>query len=88
MMDEVFMVRTQIQLTDEQHSALKRLAESKRVSMAELVRQGVDEVLKSGITVSDGELRKRALEIVGRFNSGKSDISEKHDEYFAEAIET
>lgn len=88
MMDEVLMFRTQIQLTDEQHSALKRLAESKRVSMAELVRQGVDEVLKSGITISDEELRKRALEIVGRFNSGKSDISEKHDEYFAEAIET
>jgi hypothetical protein len=82
------MVRTQIQLTEEQHTALKRLAETRRVSMAVLVRQGVDEVLKSVVAVSDEEIRRRALEIVGKFNSGKSDISEKHDEYFAEATES
>ena len=41
------MVRTQIQLTEEQVNSLKRLANKLHVSLAELVREGVDTILRT-----------------------------------------
>jgi Arc/MetJ-type ribon-helix-helix transcriptional regulator len=78
------MVRTQIQLTEKQAVALKRLAAKKRVSMAELIRVGVNKLLHSVETVSLEERRQRAIAIAGRFRSGRSDLSTKHDEHLAE----
>lgn len=79
------MVRTQVQLTEEQTAALKKLAGKKHVSVAELIRKGVDTVLKSDIEVSDEELRQRALLVAGKFKSGTNDLSVNHDEYLAES---
>ena len=81
------MVRTQIQLTNEQYESLKRMAQVEGIPMAELVRRGVDKILKSSVAISEEELRQSALEIAGRFHSGKKDLSDKHDDYLAEAIE-
>jgi len=77
------MVRTQIQLTEEQVKALKKIALSRHLSIAELIRQAVDTVIRTNTTE---ERRKRAIDIVGRFSSGKRDISRKHDTYLAEAF--
>jgi hypothetical protein len=82
------MVRTQIQLTEEQAKALKRIAQSRHLSVAELVRKAVDSMIKSSTAVNVEERRKRALEIVGKFGSGKRDISKKHDLYLADAYHT
>lgn len=79
------MIRTQIQLTEEQSQELKELASRENVSMAELIRQAVDYWLQTVKPVSRAEQRQRALAIVGQFRSGESDISERHDEYLAEA---
>lgn len=78
------MVRTQIQLTDEQASALKRLAAKRHKSIAELIRQSVEILLHSMSDVSPEERRQRAIAAAGRFHSGRSDLSNKHDEYLAE----
>ena len=80
------MVRTQIQLTEEQSRALKRLAASKQISIAELIRQGVDTVLRSNTSIDLDEKRRRAMAAAGRFRSGRRDISEKHDRYLAEVL--
>lgn len=80
------MVRTQIQLTEEQARSLKRLAAAKRVSMAQLIRQGVDTILQSDTGIDRDEKRRRAIAAAGRFRSGRSDISRKHDTYLAEAL--
>lgn len=80
------MVRTQIQLTEEQARTLKRLALSRHLSVAELIRQAVDSLIKSGTAIDIEERRKRALDIVGRFSSGKRDISREHDKYLSEAF--
>jgi ribosomal protein L13E len=80
------MVRTQIQLTEEQAKSLKRLAAARQVSMAELIRQGVDTVLRSRVGIDLDEKRRRAIAASGRFRSGQRDISEKHDKYFEEAL--
>jgi hypothetical protein len=80
------MVRTQIQLTEEQAKALKRLAAARQVSIAELIRQGVDTILRSNTGIDLDEKRRRAIAAAGRFRSGKHDISGKHDKYLAEAM--
>jgi mRNA-degrading endonuclease RelE of RelBE toxin-antitoxin system len=79
------MIRTQIQLKEEQMKALKKLAAVKQSSISELIRTAVDNIIKSGTVPNYEERRKRAIEIVGRFRSGKHDVSLHHDEYLAEA---
>jgi predicted DNA-binding ribbon-helix-helix protein len=78
------MVRTQIQLTDNQARDLKRLAAARHLSMAELIRQGVDAILRSNTVMDIAEKRKRALALAGKYRSGKHDISKEHDKYLAE----
>jgi len=78
------MVRTQIQLTEEQAAALKRLATKRHKSIAELVRQGVEILLRSVSGVSSEERRSRAIAVAGRFHSGHPDLSTKHDKYLDE----
>ncbi len=78
------MVRTQIQLTDNQAQDLKRLAAARHLSMAELIRQGVDAILRSNTVMDPAEKRKRALALAGKFRSGKHDVSKEHDKYLAE----
>lgn len=77
------MIRTQIQLTNEQARALKMLAARQSVSMAELIRRSVTTLLESEEAALE-ERRERAKAIIGRFRSGYSDISERHDDYLAE----
>lgn len=81
------MVRTQIQLTEEQARALKKISLSRHLSIAELIRQAVDTIIKTNTVIDTEERRKRALDIVGRFSSGKHDISRRHDKYLAEAFD-
>lgn len=81
------MVRTQIQLTEEQARLLKKLAAEQGVSVAELIREGVSEMLKDSHRMDPAERVKRALEIAGRFHSRKTDISSKHDRYLHHAYE-
>jgi predicted DNA-binding ribbon-helix-helix protein len=78
------MVRTQIQLTEDQAKALKKIAQSRHLSVAELIRKAVDTVIKSNTVVNAEERQKRAMEIVGKFSSGKRDVSKKHDLYLTE----
>jgi len=80
------MIRTQIQLTEEQVKALKKMANKKQVSLAELIRQGVNALMRLSDEVPIEERKKRAIVAAGRFRSGKKDISAKHDEYLTEAF--
>lgn len=75
------MIRTQIQLTEEQARALKELAAERGVSMAELIRQSVEQLLKQR---ERAEKWRRAREIVGKYHGGPSDVSVNHDKYLDE----
>jgi predicted transcriptional regulator len=78
------MIRTQIQLDEERYRKLQEVAREQNVSMAELVRVGVD------LAVSQYERRKRwerASALVGKFTSGRSDVAQRHDRYLAEAFQ-
>jgi Arc/MetJ-type ribon-helix-helix transcriptional regulator len=80
------MVRTQIQLTEEQVNSLKRLANKLHVSLAELVREGVDAVLRSSGETTEEERKRRAIAAAGRFRSGSRDLSTKHDAHLVKAF--
>jgi len=79
------MVRTQIQLTEEQVKAVKTVSKEHGISTAEVIRRAIDLLLRSGVYVEEGEKRMRALNIVGRFCSGRHDISKNPDAHLADA---
>lgn len=77
------MVRTQVQLDDEQFEQLKRLASAEGVSMAELIRRGVEAILSR----SDRGARHRDfLAALGTMRGANvpSDLAVNHDKYLNE----
>jgi Arc/MetJ-type ribon-helix-helix transcriptional regulator len=78
------MVRTQIQLTEDQVRALKKIAAERGISMAEVIRQAINSALEKE---DKREKWRRALAIVGSFHSDADDISVEHDKYLAEAYD-
>ncbi len=80
------MKRTQIQLTDEQYKLLKELSVKKDISMAEVVREAITFYSSSTATIARDVRMRDALSIIGKYNSGKKDISIKHDEYLEKAF--
>lgn len=78
------MFRTQIQLTEEQSQELKRLAAERRTSVADLIRQAAEDLLRESSIVARAERKQRAQSVAGRFRSGKKDLSTRHDAHLAE----
>jgi predicted transcriptional regulator len=92
------MIRTMIQLTEEQMKALKELAKARKTSVAKLVRESVAQYVLAAPTEAEREAkRKRALEFIkyieehpGEFRDieGKTDVSINHDKYLTEIYGT
>ena len=81
------MVRTQIQLTEDQVAKLKQIASARHKPMAELIRQAVDMLIKTGNVVDREDRLQKAIEAAGRFHSGLRDVSAQHDQYLAEVFQ-
>lgn len=80
------MVRTQIQLTERQASALRRLAAAEGKSLADLIRTAVDLLIGSSGSAPDrAELKRHALAATGAFRSGAGRVATDHDRYLDEA---
>lgn len=82
------MVRTQIQLPDVQAARVRQLAAAEHVSMAEIVRRGLDLYMRHASVPQPEALRERALAAAGRFHSGDGDTSGNHDQILAEAFQS
>ncbi len=76
--------RIPIGLTDSQHARLGREAARRQVSVAALVREAVDAAFPDELEARRAA-RRRAARVLGTFDSGRSDISERHDEMLGEA---
>lgn len=77
------MIRTQIQMTEEQVSKLKRLSSREHKSIAELIRQAVDRLITTKAGIDIKERQKRAIDASGRFHFRLSDFSANHDKYLS-----
>jgi metal-responsive CopG/Arc/MetJ family transcriptional regulator len=78
------MIRTQVQLTEDQLKALKKLSAKEGLSLAELIRRAVDDLVRKNEAAA---LKEKLLGVAGKFRSGLGDLAEQHDWYFAEALE-
>jgi hypothetical protein len=78
------MIRTQVQLTTDQVKNLRQLSVTTGRSMADLVREGVDQLLASKGGNAPADRLERLQRVMGRFSSGCTDISQRHDRYLAE----
>ena len=72
-----------MQLTANQADALKRAARDRGVSMAEVLRELVDEHL---LPAPIDSRRQRAIDAIGRYRSGRHDVSEEHDRELGVAL--
>lgn len=79
------MIRTQIQMEKDQIEWLRVEARARGVSVSQLIREGVA-LFRAREERFPEEKKKRALAAVGRFSSNLSDVSERHDDYLAEAF--
>jgi hypothetical protein len=80
------MIRTQIQLTEEQAAKAKRLAAERGVSMAEVIRQLLDREPERDDR-TERFARALAAAGTGRDIEGKTDVSVNHDKYLADIYE-
>ena len=88
------MIRTMVQLTEEQIQALKGLAKTRKTSVAKLVRESVAQyVIAIPTELSRAEKRKRALAAIDYIENnpdkfrdieGKTDVAVNHDKYLEE----
>ncbi|MGI8659767.1 MAG: ribbon-helix-helix domain-containing protein [Thermoleophilaceae bacterium] len=76
------MVRTIVQLTEEQATALKVRSRARRVSVAALVREAVDGALLRADEEREQRVR-RASAVAGSGRSGLGDLAERHDAHLA-----
>jgi len=79
------MVRTQIQLTDQQARKLKELSLTSNESVASLIRKAVDHFLITG-KPDRAALYRQAGALVGKYKADRADIAVEHDRYLEEAF--
>ena len=79
------MIRTQIQIEEEQIKWLREEARARGVSVSQLIREGVAFFRAHEERVPEDK-KERALAAIGRYSSDVSDVSERHDDYLAEAF--
>jgi len=78
------MVRTQIQLTEQQAQALKRMAVAQGLSMAELIRQSVDQFIQYAAKPGTQDKVQKLKEVAGKYSANITDLAENHDTYLDE----
>lgn len=78
------MVRTQIQLTEEQVARLKKELARERISMAEAIRQALDLWLMNRDHSERVQRLKALRAAAGSGHSGLHDVGRNHDQYLEE----
>ncbi|HYK60205.1 MAG TPA: hypothetical protein VEV85_12310 [Bryobacteraceae bacterium] len=73
-------------MTHSQLKALRHAAAESEQSIAELIRRGVDQYLAGLTDLGREERIERAIRVAGRFSSGRTDVSAKHDRHLADAF--
>lgn len=82
------MVRTQVQLSEEQHRLLKRWAERLGISMAEAVRRCVaDRLSRERVAEGRADRVREATTVIGKYADpdGASRVARDHDRHLPEA---
>ncbi|MGW8255934.1 MAG: hypothetical protein ACWGMZ_00460 [Thermoguttaceae bacterium] len=78
------MVRTQIQLTEEQYRRLKKSSAERDKPIAEQIREAVDIYLRQ----QEETPRRSIAQVAGKFTpqTGKGSKTQNHDDWFADSV--
>jgi hypothetical protein len=79
------MIRTQIELDEEEWKALRQCSTETGRSVADLVREGIRLYLSSRKHPREEQVR-RAIAAIGKYRSGLKDGSVNHDRYLADDV--
>ncbi|MCK5798701.1 MAG: ribbon-helix-helix protein, CopG family [Deltaproteobacteria bacterium] len=80
------MIRTQIQLNEDQARRIKEAARIEGISAAEMIRRCVDRALPE-LRGRRAERYARAMRVIGGFSAGRDNMAEEHDAYLDGAFE-
>lgn len=80
-------VRTQVYLPLQWHEQLRAYAKRRGVSLAQVFRDQVSDLVKKDADVSKEKAWKEFRKMAGFIKGGPSDVSTRTGEYFAQAIE-
>jgi len=82
------MIRTQVQLTEDQMRKLRRAAREQGVSIAEIVRRCLDRGLDDEVA-GRKDAYARIGRLVGAYRDrvGASDVAVEHDRYLDESLD-
>jgi hypothetical protein len=75
-------VRTQIYLPKKLHRALRRTAKARGVSMAQLLREAAEEVVRRAQEPGPDPFEG----LIGTIEQGPADLAENHDHYLYGAV--
>ncbi len=80
------MIRVQVQFTEAQAAALRKMAAEQGRSIADLVRESVDALIAKGQRRYTPEQVQDMLAFAGAFSSGEpgSNVAVEHDQYLDE----
>ena len=78
------MIRTQVQINEDQIKWLKDKARETGVSVSHLIRKSVD-LYRSQEDRLPMDRKEKAIAAMGRFASGQSDVASRHDHYLVQA---
>ena len=78
--------RTMVYLEQEQLETLRAEANDRRISLAEVVRQALQDHIDAS-RLSEPVAAETWFNIVGLGECGRADVSERHDRYLGEALE-
>lgn len=81
------MAQTHIELTDEQITALEKLAKEQNKSLSQLIQDNIEKLIAGSAPRYTPRQKQQALDIVGKFKSGLNDLSTNHDQYFTETTD-
>jgi hypothetical protein len=77
----VDMIRTQIQLDEEEYRRAREAAARKRLSFSAYVRESLRVALEES---RRDEMRGEALMLPGKYRSGLTDLARNHDRYLSD----
>lgn len=79
------MVRTQVQLREDQAQTLRLMAREQQLSVAELIRRSIDLYLAVADEQPLDQKYERALALAGKYQDA-ADFGRNHDHYLADAF--
>ena len=81
------MVRTQIQLQEQQVRNIRKVIAKEHISMAHFIRRSIDVAIQEhSQSLRTDARREKALAAVGCLRDPAADLAANHDQYLAEAF--